>query len=75
MSAGAVVAAVDQLDLEGGEERLGDRVVQADPVWPIDWRSPSRAQASMQAVEVYSLPRMLPYESRGLGRVVGWRRR
>ena len=27
--AGAVVAAVDQLDLEGGEERLGDGVVQA----------------------------------------------
>src|SRR5215213_6244071 len=29
LSAGAVVAAVDQLDLEGGKERLGDCVVQA----------------------------------------------
>jgi group II intron reverse transcriptase/maturase len=29
LGAGAVVAAVDQLDLEGGEERLGDGVIQA----------------------------------------------
>src|SRR5829696_3378230 len=31
LGAGAVVAAADQLDLEGGQERLGDGVVQARP--------------------------------------------
>jgi hypothetical protein len=51
LGAGAVVVAVDQLDLEGGEEGLGDGVIQARPGAAIDRRSPSPSQTSMQAVE------------------------
>jgi hypothetical protein len=46
-----------------------------EPVRPMDRRSPSRSQTSMQAAEVYSLPRMLSCLSSGsrLHVRLGWR--
>jgi hypothetical protein len=38
--AGAVMLAFDGLDLEGGEERLGDGVIRHDPVRPMERPSP-----------------------------------
>src|SRR5512132_4394012 len=76
LGAGAVAAAVDQLDLEGGAKNdSATALSRQKPVRPIDWRSPSRSQRSMQAAEVYSLPRMLSCLSSGPGLdvLLGWR--
>jgi hypothetical protein len=59
LGAGAVVAAVDQLDLEGGKNDSATALSRQEPVRPMDRRSPSRSQTSMQAAEVYSPPRSL----------------
>jgi hypothetical protein len=55
---GAVMLAFDELDLEGGDERLGDGVIQARPnATHGDGAAPARSQTSTQAAELNSLPR------------------
>jgi hypothetical protein len=55
----AVVSAVDQLDLEEANQLSATALSRHEPVRLIERRSPSRAQAAMQAAEVYSPPRSL----------------
>jgi hypothetical protein len=55
--AGAVMLAVDELDLEGDENGSAMAFIQARPNAAHGRRSPSRSQTSMQAAEVNSLPR------------------
>ena len=59
LGAGAVLLAVDELDLEGDECRLGDDGIQARPSAAHGTPQPSRSQPSTQAAEVNSLPRSL----------------
>jgi hypothetical protein len=50
--------AVDELDLEGGEERLGDGVIQARPNAAHGMPQPQLgSQAATQTNELNSLPR------------------
>jgi hypothetical protein len=56
---GCGLLAVDELDLEGDEYRLGDGVIQARPNAAHGTPQPSRSQTSTQAAEVDSLPRSL----------------
>jgi hypothetical protein len=49
--------AFDELDLEGGEERLGDGVIQARPRGRWSAAAPARSQTATQAAELNSLLR------------------
>jgi hypothetical protein len=54
--AGGEVVIAEQFELQGGVERLGDRVKREDPVRPIDWVTCAPRQAAAKCSPVYSPP-------------------
>jgi hypothetical protein len=60
---GAVMLAVDELDLEGGEQRLGDGVIQARPNAAHGTPQSRPVTAGHGTAEVNSLPRSVTMAS------------